>query len=82
MKVRLTGYWELTDEEFPDSIPMLISRDKRERATYRDVVSVPMPAYKFVEQLLASRPGFGGAARTLMEAFVELGRRDETKGRP
>ena len=81
MKVRLTGNWELADEEFPDKISVLISRDKPERATYRDVVSVPMPAYKFVGQILASSPGFGNAARTLMEAFFELGRRAETTGK-
>ena len=81
MKVRLTGHWELTDEEFPDKIPVLISRDKQQRATYRDVVSVSMPAYKFVEQILESRLKLGDATRTLMEAFVELGRRAETKGK-
>jgi len=81
MKVRLTGYWGLADEEFPDKIPILIGRDKKQRATYRDVVSVITPAYKFLEQILESRPKLGDATRALIEAFVELGRRAETKGK-
>jgi hypothetical protein len=81
MKVRLTGYWELTDEELRDKTPMLISRDKRERATHTDAVMVRMPAYKFVEQILESMPDLAGAERALMEAFIELGRRAATKGK-
>jgi hypothetical protein len=80
MKVRLTGYCELTDEEFPDQI-ILISRDKRQRATHRDEVMIPMPAYKFVKQILESMPDLAGAERALMEAFIELGEGPQRKGK-